>query len=254
MTASPRVPTTAVLAGLVSVFLAGAGLAGPLEAGLAASAKGDYAEAVRLLRPLAEQGSGRAESEVAAFYARGLGVLQNKREASKWYRKAADQGDARAQDHMGSIYDAGAGVPRDYAEADRWWRLSAEQGYAPSQLNLGINAGLGHGMPQDFGAARELFSRAAAQGYSQAYFSLATLYATGQGAPVDLETADMWLILTTSAASDEAGPSRSEALRVQAWVEKRMSADEISRAQQRSAKWKPERQWWRFDAPSSGSE
>ncbi len=247
MTASRGVPASAALGGVLSLFLACAALAGPLEVGLAASAKGDYAEAMRLLRPLAGQGSARAESEVAGFYAEGLGVRKNKAEASNWFRKAADQGDARAQDHMGSIYNAGDGVPQDYAEADRWWRLAAGQGYAPAQLNLGINAGLGHGMPQDFGAARDLFSRAAAQGYSQAYFSLATLYATGQGAPVDLETADMWLILTTSAASDEPEPSRSEALRVQAWIEKRMNADEIASAKHRAAEWKPDKRWWGSD-------
>ncbi len=243
---------TLALAGAVSLVLAGSAVAGPLEVGLAASETGHYAKALRVLRPLAERGNGRAEGELAALYAGGLGVPKNTREASKWYRKAAERGDARAQDHMGAVYNAGEGVPQDYAEADRWWRLSADQGYAPAQLNLGINAGLGHGMPQDLGAARDLFSRAAAQGYSHAYFSLATLYATGQGAPVDLETADMWLILTTSDASDEAGPSRSEALRVQAWVEKRMSAGEIARAQRRAAEWKPDRKWRQFDAPSAG--
>ncbi len=231
------------LAGALSFVLAGNAVAGPLEAGLAASESRHYAKAVRVLRPLAEQGNARAEGELAALYAGGFGVPKNTREASKWYRKAAEQGDARAQDHMGSIYNAGDGVPQDSAEADRWWRLAAGQGYAPSQLNLGINAGLGQGMKQDFEAAHDLFSRAAAQGYSQAYFSLGTLYATGQGAPLDLETADMWLLLATTDTSFEAKASRREALHVQGWVEERMSPDQLASARRRAAAWKPERRW-----------
>ena len=48
--------------------------AGPLEDAGAAYDKGDYATALRLLRPLAEQGNAQAQTSVGAMYAKGKGV------------------------------------------------------------------------------------------------------------------------------------------------------------------------------------
>jgi TPR repeat protein len=64
--------------------------AGPYEDALAAYQRGDYATAQRLLRPLAEQGNGRAQFSLGAMYDRGQGVAQDYKEAAKWYRLAAE--------------------------------------------------------------------------------------------------------------------------------------------------------------------
>ena len=56
-----------------------------------AYARGDYATAFRLWLPLAEQGSPRAQLNIARMYERGEGVAQNKAAAMEWYRKAAQQ-------------------------------------------------------------------------------------------------------------------------------------------------------------------
>jgi TPR repeat protein len=58
----------------------------------AAYARGDYATAYSLWLPLAEQGSPRAQLNIARLYERGEGVAQNKAAAAEWYRKAAAQG------------------------------------------------------------------------------------------------------------------------------------------------------------------
>ena len=60
---------------LLLLFAAsGAAIAGPLEDGLEAYKKGDFDTAVRLLRPLAEQGNPQAEEKLGRLYQRGKGV------------------------------------------------------------------------------------------------------------------------------------------------------------------------------------
>jgi uncharacterized protein len=66
--------------------------AGPLEDGVAAHDKGDYATALRLWRPLAEQGNAYAQYNLGLMYDYGTGVAQDYREAAKWYRLAAVRG------------------------------------------------------------------------------------------------------------------------------------------------------------------
>ena len=65
-----------------------------VEAAYAAYQKGDHAVALRLVRPMAEQGDSRAQSLLGLIYFKGHGVQPDEVEAMKWYRRAADQGDA----------------------------------------------------------------------------------------------------------------------------------------------------------------
>ena len=52
--------------------------AGPLEDADAALKRRDYASALRLIRPLAEQGDANAQYNFGVFYDNGLGVPQDK--------------------------------------------------------------------------------------------------------------------------------------------------------------------------------
>jgi len=54
-----------------------AAIAGDLEDALVAAQKGDYATALRLWEPLAEQGNAAARSELSVMYAQGKGVAQD---------------------------------------------------------------------------------------------------------------------------------------------------------------------------------
>ena len=108
------------------------------DAASAAYQKGNYATALRLLRPLADQGSAPAQFNLGIMYYHGRGVRQNDPEAAKWFHLAADQGDAPAQFNLGVMYSEGQGVPQDYAEAVKWYRLAANQGHAQAQYNLGL--------------------------------------------------------------------------------------------------------------------
>jgi hypothetical protein len=105
------------------------GLTAPAWAGfdeaVAAYQRGDYATALRELRPLAEQGVAEAQYKLGVLYLTGEGVLQNHAEAAKWLRKAAEQGYAPGQYNLARLYASGWGVPQDYVQAHMWYNLAA---------------------------------------------------------------------------------------------------------------------------------
>ena len=126
--------------------------------------KGDYAQAIKLVRPLAAQGNAIAQTSLGVLYEYGKGVTQDYQEALKWYRLAAAQGEADAQNHLGSMYRRGLGVTQEYQEAMKWHHLAAVQGNAGAQANLGALYFFGEGVPEDYQEALKWFRLAAAQG------------------------------------------------------------------------------------------
>ena len=69
-----------VIGGLIfAAFLlsASGAQAGPWEDGMAAYNRGDYLPAIRLFRPLAENGNRKAQNVIGAMYSKGEGVQRN---------------------------------------------------------------------------------------------------------------------------------------------------------------------------------
>ena len=58
---------------------------------MAAYQRGDYATAIRKLRPLAEQGNAKAQYSLGVMYDKGLGVPQDYVQAHMWYNLAASR-------------------------------------------------------------------------------------------------------------------------------------------------------------------
>lgn len=78
----------------LAVFVLSLGLAVPVAAGqledaIAASDRGDYATAIQLLHPLAEQGNSRAEISLGYAYSQALGVPKDYMLAHMWFNRAA---------------------------------------------------------------------------------------------------------------------------------------------------------------------
>lgn len=136
--------------------------------GLAAYSKGDYAQASRILRPLAAQGDASAQYFLGLMHERGEGVTKNLQEALKWYRLAAAQGNDKAQFILGRMCLNGKGVPKDYQEALKWYRLAAAQGNDGAQYSLGWMYENGKGITRDYREAVKWFRLAAAQGNDRA--------------------------------------------------------------------------------------
>ena len=109
---------TAVTAALVPTFAALAVMAGVslvdrvskpalrgANAAYVAYKNEDDHTALRIARPLAEQGDARAQTVLGLIYQRGHAVERDDPRALRWLRRAAAQGDGIAQFHLGITYD-----------------------------------------------------------------------------------------------------------------------------------------------------
>jgi TPR repeat protein len=139
----------------------------PLEEGIAAYQRGDFASALRLFQPLAAQGSAPAQSNLGLMYEEGRGVAQNYREAVRLFRLAAIQGDPSAQSNLGVMYERGQGIAQDYSEAIKWYRLAAERRNPEALINLGVAYKEGRGVGQDWVRAHMWFNLAASKASGQ---------------------------------------------------------------------------------------
>ena len=169
--------------------LAPAFAANPLDDAVADARRGDFAAALSIWRPLAEQGDAVAQLNLGVSYNYGRGVPQDYAEALKWYRKAADQGQVNAEGNLATLYANGQGAPKDFVEAGKWYRKAAEQGNANAQFNLGVMYDKGEGVAQNDGEAAKWFKLAVAQGDPLGQYSLGVLYYSGRGVAQDYREA-----------------------------------------------------------------
>jgi len=136
--------------------------------GVNAAKKGNFAQALKLLKPLAEKGYANAQYNMGVFYKNGLGVTQDFKEAATWYRRAAEQGEPGALNNLGQLYQNGQGVPQNPKQAFRLYSLSAHQGFPQAQFNLGLLYEGGIGADKNPVYAYQWFSLADAGGMKAA--------------------------------------------------------------------------------------
>ncbi len=149
---------------LAFLLTSGATARADFEAGKRAYEQGDYATAVKELRPLAEQGNAEAQTFLGLMYFRGRGGPQDIGQGLKWFKAAAERGNAEGQFYLGSMYLMGIGTARDTAQGLKWLHLSAEQGMPDAQLLLGMAYMRGRDAPRDLVQADMWLQLAAAQG------------------------------------------------------------------------------------------
>lgn len=112
-----------------------------LASGIAAFESKNFAQAMRLLGPLAERGAVEAQYRLAIMHQVGLGVLRNESMAYKWMRLAADQGLALAEHGLGCMYLDGDCAQQDRDKAAMWLSKSAFQGLEGSKVLLEMMSG-----------------------------------------------------------------------------------------------------------------
>jgi hypothetical protein len=93
------------------------------------NARGDYAGAIRLWRPLAEAGDVNAAYNMGVMYDEGHGVSKNDGQAAIWYRRAADKGMGPAMLNLVALIANHARTPADLVPAYMW--LVIAQANAP---------------------------------------------------------------------------------------------------------------------------
>ena len=118
---------------LSAAALLAAALAAPASADLLADGAdayeaGDYAEAARAWRPLAEGGDRMAQFNLGLLHETGRGMVEDPAEAAAWYERAAQQGVTRAQFNLALLHQTGRGVEKDGAEALYWLEVAAGHG------------------------------------------------------------------------------------------------------------------------------
>lgn len=147
-------------------------VAGPLHATLAegvqAYERGQFANALQFLLPLANEGDAVAQYHLGLMYEEGKGVRADPVQARQWFERAAKVGYAEAQFRLGRLYADGKGVTADGVQAARWYLLAAGQGHLDAQYSLGTMFKLGRGVPADPVQAYLWFNRAAEQGLGNA--------------------------------------------------------------------------------------
>ncbi|HEY3813401.1 MAG TPA: tetratricopeptide repeat protein [Caulobacteraceae bacterium] len=120
----------AILGALAALFLGftGAAHADQMSDGDAAFHKGDYAKALELLKPLAEQGNAEAQCLVGIMYLTGHCVAKDPALAAKWLLASAKQGQKGAQVNIGIVYATGEGMPKDYVKGYLWFTVAVSRG------------------------------------------------------------------------------------------------------------------------------
>ncbi|MGO4741401.1 tetratricopeptide repeat protein [Bosea sp. 2KB_26] len=104
-----------------------------MAAASAAVERGDYGAALAIWGPLAHAGVARAQNNIGACFAEGLGVEPDPALALRWLSLSAEGGDPVGQRNLAALHFKGDGVAQSDAEAARLYRLAAEQGDAPAQ-------------------------------------------------------------------------------------------------------------------------
>lgn len=217
---------------LMMCLLGGLSGCSDYPSGEAAYEQGDYATALKKLRPFAEKGNPKAQFRLGWMYSRGEGVIQNDEEAVEWYRKAAQQDHVAAQFNLGARYVTGEGVVPDSEEAMKWYERAIEQGPGGDQALLGLRYVNGAGVAQDYGKAVKCFQIAVEQGHTIAPVFLAAIYASGMGVDRDYVTAYMWYHRAGILGIEKAHEERDKIL-------KEMTIVEITEARRLAREWKP---------------
>jgi TPR repeat protein len=230
---------TTIAAFLITLALVGTAWAGSLEDATAAYVRGDYATALRLYRPLANQGTSAAQFWLGVMYDKGDGVPQDYVQAAKWYRLAAEKAYPEAQYQLALLYLSGRGGPQNYPEALILLRIAAEHGFEPAQFMLWLYLHGGRdlycpGFPQDYVEAMKWLRKAADQGDSNARSNLGFMYRDGEGVPQDFVQAHMWFNLAVAAAKPD---ERNAFVVYRDAVAVRMTPAQIAEAQKLAREW-----------------
>ncbi|MGV6853126.1 MAG: caspase family protein [bacterium] len=96
--------------------------------------RANYATALKIWLPAAQQGDAEAQVYVGEIYEDGMGSQPDFSRASNWYQKAAAQGNSRAMINLGHLYEQGKGVAKDPVKALNLYRKAA--GIKKGELEL----------------------------------------------------------------------------------------------------------------------
>jgi cell division septation protein DedD len=131
-----------------------------VKSGIEAWQRQDYADAVKIWRPLAESGDPDAQFNLAQAYRLGRGMPTNLAAAQTWLERSAQQGNVDAETTLGLLlFQSG-----NRAAGLRWLKAAAEQNDPPAMLVYGTALFNGDTVTQNSSLGFAYVSRAATQG------------------------------------------------------------------------------------------
>ncbi len=116
----------------------------------------------------AKVGVDLGQYETALRFERGLGCVQDFKQAAYWYEEAAKRGHAEAFNNLGVLYKEGLGVPQNYQRAFVCFSRASEKDLITAHYNLGQLYDTGLGVEQNNEKALELCRKAAYGGHEKA--------------------------------------------------------------------------------------
>lgn len=169
----------------------------------AAVERGDYEAALAIWGPLAQAGIGRAQNNVGACFAEGLGVERDPALALRWLTLSAESGDPVGQRNLAAFHFKGEGIEQSDAEALRLYRLAAGQNDAPAQDMLSWML-LEKGGTSDRPEALRWALAAAEGGVATSMTRLGMIYHDALGVERDAALAAHWWRLGAEAGDADA--------------------------------------------------
>lgn len=156
----------------------------------------DYDTALRILRPLAENGDPVAQLNLGVMYRRGHGVERDEARGLELYRLSAEQGFAGGQHNLGAVLLNSAKTPEERVAAVKFFKLAADQGNEPSAEVLDglFRIGLEAAQDGNFEVALRHWFPLAENGSARAQMNLATMYSKGDGVDKDPALAFNWYL------------------------------------------------------------
>jgi TPR repeat protein len=163
-----------------------------MTAAYEAAGRGDHAAALAIWGPLAHAGMPRAQNNVGACFAEGLGVERDPVLALRWLTLAAENRDPVGQRNLAALYFKGEGVEQDYQRAAELYLAASEAGDGPAQDMLSWMLMEGEVMAPDYVEARRWAEAAAAQGMAPSMTRLGMIFHNALGVERDVRTAAEW--------------------------------------------------------------
>jgi TPR repeat protein len=109
-----------------------------LESGIAAFETKNFAHAIKLLSPIAEEGNNEALYRMAIMLQNGLGCQTNTEKAFDYMNKAAENNHALAQHALGFMFFEGECANQNIEKSIEWFTKAAEQGLMGSATTLAM--------------------------------------------------------------------------------------------------------------------
>ena len=239
---SARIGAALLAAGLG----AGVARADALGAGGDAFARKDYAQAMRLLVPLSQQGDPVAGCMVTVMLDEARGRVAYDAEAMAATCIAAAQGQAAAELELAGDYRTGLILEQDPVKAATLYRRAAAHGSAVAQKVLGDLYAEGSGVKRDLAAACGWWGRAAMQGQTAAQRNYGSCYLSGTGVPrSEMQALAWWLVAKNNERADKDGlpawmfQSEADADRLSEALLQRLPPDQVAEAQAFARAWRP---------------